>query len=73
MNEYLPIRVYSVFSKGEGAVEPAAFADLLQRRGLPFLPVCDPLSLIGWDRFKSEADKRQMRSVLGCEIRLPEK
>ena len=73
MNEYLPIRVYSVFSKGEGAVDPAAFADLLQQRGLPFLPVCDPLSLIGWDRFKTEADKRQMRPVLGCEIRLPEK
>jgi len=73
MNDYLPIRVYSVFSKGEGAVEPAAFADLLQQRGLPFLPVCDPLSLIGWDRFKREAEKRKMRPVLGCEIRLPEK
>ncbi len=71
--DYLPLRVYSVFSKGEGAVEPAAFADLLQQRGLPFLPVCDPLSLIGWDRFKREADKRQMRPMLGCEIRLPEK
>lgn len=71
--DYLPVRVYSVFSKGEGAVEPAAFADLLQQRGLPFLPVCDPLSLIGWDRFKTEAGKRKMRPVLGCEIRLPEK
>ena len=71
--DYLPVRVYSVFSKGEGAVDPAAFADLLQQRGLPFLPVCDPLSLIGWDRFKTEAGKRNMRPVLGCEIRLPEK
>jgi len=39
---YVPLRVYSVFSQGHGAVDPAALAEIMQKAGLPFLPLCDP-------------------------------
>jgi DNA polymerase III alpha subunit len=72
MSGYIPLRVYSVFSQGEGAVDPASLGDLMQKAKVPYLPVCDPMSLIGWERFKDEADRRGLKPVLGTEIVLPE-
>ncbi|MBN2345506.1 MAG: hypothetical protein JXO51_03885 [Candidatus Aminicenantes bacterium] len=45
----------------------------MQKAKVPYLPVCDPMSLIGWERFKREADARGLAPLLGAEIRLPEK
>lgn len=70
---YVPLRTYSVFSQGEGVVDPAALAEIMRKAGVPCLPVCDPMSLIGWERFKREADARGLKPLLGTEIRLPEK
>jgi len=70
---YVPLRVYSVFSQGAGAVDAAGLADVLQKAGLPYLPLCDPMALTGWERFKKEADKRGLKPLLGTEIILPEK
>jgi len=70
---YVPLRTYSVFSQGQGAVDPAALAELMQKAGVPYLPVCDPMSLIGWEKFKKEAGARGLKPLLGTEIRLPEK
>ena len=70
---YIPLRVYSVFSQGQGAVDAASLAELMQQAGLPFLPICDPMALTGWERFQKEAGARQMKPVLGTEIILPEK
>jgi DNA polymerase III alpha subunit len=70
---YIPLRVYSVFSQGAGAVDAAGLADVLQKAGLPYLPLCDPMALTGWEKFRNEAGKRQMKPVLGTEIILPEK
>ncbi|HEX7502894.1 MAG TPA: hypothetical protein VF451_05705, partial [Acidobacteriota bacterium] len=69
---YVPLRVYSVFSQGEGVVDPAALAEIMQKAKVPHLPVCDPMSLIGWERFKKEGDSRGLKPLLGTEIRLPE-
>ncbi len=70
---YVPLRVYSVFSQGEGVVDPASLGDLMQKAKVPYLPVCDPMSLIGWEKFHKEADARGLKPLLGTEIRLPEK
>jgi hypothetical protein len=70
---YIPLRVYSVFSQGAGAVDAASLAEIMQQAGMPYLPLCDPMALTGWERFKQEAGKRQMKPVLGTEIILPEK
>jgi DNA polymerase III alpha subunit len=70
---YVPLRTYSVFSQGEGAVDPASLGDIMRKAGVPHLPVCDPMSLIGWEKFKKEADARGLKPLLGTEIRLPER
>jgi DNA polymerase III alpha subunit len=70
---YVPLRVYSVFSQGAGAVDAAALADIMQKAGLLYLPLCDPMALTGWERFKKEADQRGLKPLLGTEIVLPEK
>lgn len=70
---YVPLRTYSVFSQGAGAVDAAALAAIMEKAGLPYLPLCDPMSLIGWERFKKEAVRRGLKPLLGTEIKLPEK
>lgn len=70
---YVPLRVYSAFSQGEGVVDPSSLGDLMQKAKVPYLPVCDPMSLIGWEKFKMEADARGLKPLLGTEVRLPEK
>jgi DNA polymerase III alpha subunit len=54
-------------------VDPASLGEIMQKAGVPCLPVCDPMSLVGWERFKKEADARGLKPLLGTEIRLPEK
>ena len=70
---YIPLRTYSVFSQGEGVVDPASLCDLMQKAKVPYLPVCDPMSLIGWEKFHKEASARGLKPLLGTEIKLPEK
>ena len=70
---YIPLRTYSVFSQGQGVVDAASLAEIMQNAGLPFLPLCDPMSLVGWEKFQGEAAKRKMKPLLGTEIVLPEK
>ncbi len=70
---YIPLRVYSVFSQGQGAVDAASLGDIMERAGLPYLPLCDPMSLVGWERFRKEAVRRGLKPLLGTEIKLPEK
>ncbi|MCJ7481971.1 MAG: hypothetical protein MUO31_03300, partial [Thermodesulfovibrionales bacterium] len=67
---YVPLRTYSVFSQGAGAVDAASLADIMEKAGLPYLPLCDPMSLIGWERFKKEAVRRGLKPLLGTEIKL---
>ena len=73
MLSYVPLRTYSVFSQGEGVVDPAALGDAMRKAKVPYLPVCDPMSLIGWEKCRKEAAARGLRPLLGTEIRLPEK
>ena len=47
---YVPLRTHSVYSQGEGVVDPAALGDIMQKAKVPYLPICDPMSLIGWEK-----------------------
>jgi len=66
--KYVPLRVYSVFSQGKGAVDAGKFADFLKNREIQSLAVTDPLSVLGWESFRKEALARQMKPLLGMEI-----
>jgi DNA polymerase III alpha subunit len=70
---YVPLRVYSVFSQGEGVVDPSSLGEIMQKAKFPYLPICDPMTLIGWEKTKKAADSRGLKPLLGTEIVLPEK
>jgi DNA polymerase III alpha subunit len=67
---YVPLRVYSVFSQGKGAVGAAALAQFLEKKKIPSLAIADPFSLIGWEYFYGEAERRGLKPLLGMEARL---
>lgn len=68
--KYVPLRNYSVFSQGRGAVDARILGDFLQQRGVPALAISDPFSMIGWERFRKEALSRELKPLLGMEIRI---
>lgn len=68
--KYIPLRVYSNYSQGKGAVDARELADILSSANISSLPVCDPFTLIGWENFRKEAVTRKMKPLLGMEIRL---
>ena len=68
--KYIPLRIYSVFSTGRGAVDAGVLGDFLKQRNVPALAVSDPFSMIGWESFRKEAISREMKPLLGMEIRV---
>jgi DNA polymerase III alpha subunit len=70
MMKYVPLRVYSVFSRGKGAVDASILGDYLNPRKIPYLAISDPFSLVGWESFRNEAAAREMKPLLGMEIRV---
>lgn len=70
MMKYVPLRVYSVFSRGKGAVDASVFGDYLKPRGISYLAVTDPFSLVGWESFHREAAARDMKPLPGMEVRV---
>jgi DNA polymerase III alpha subunit len=70
MMKYVPLKVYSVFSRGKGAVDAAIFADYLKARTISYLAVTDPFGIVGWESFRKEALAREMKPLLGMEIKV---
>lgn len=68
--KYVPLRVYSVFSRGKGAVDARVLGEFLSQRGVPALAVTDPFMMAGWECFREEAVKYNLKPLLGIEIRL---
>lgn len=68
--KYVPLRIYSVFSRGRGAVDARIFGDYLKQRNVHAMAVTDPFSMIGWESFRKEAADRDLKPLLGMEIRI---
>jgi len=67
--KYIPLRVYSVFSRGKGAVSPGGLAELMSRGGR-VMAVTDPFSFLAWEKFYREAVEKGVRFMPGMEISL---
>ncbi len=65
--KYIPLRVYSVFSRGKGAVLPSGLASLM-KRGAGVMAVTDPFSFLAWEKFYREARDNGLRFLPGMEI-----
>ena len=70
MKKYVPLRIYSVFSGGKGAVDAGILGDFLKQRNVPAMAVTDPFRMTGWECFRKEAAARDMKPLLGMEIRI---
>jgi len=70
MKKYVPLRIYSVFSRGKGAVDAGVLGDFLKQRNVSAVAVTDPFSMIGWENFRKEAVNRGLKPLLGMEIRI---
>ncbi|MCP4221269.1 MAG: hypothetical protein GY765_41970 [bacterium] len=68
--KYVPLRVYSVFSRGKGAVDARVLGDFLKQRGGTSLAVTDAFSMVGWESFRKSAMERGLKFLPGMEIRL---
>ncbi len=68
---YIPLRVYSVFSRGKGAVAPSGLSSLMKRGG-GVMTVTDPFSTLAWEKFYRTAEGNNLRFMPGMEIILRE-
>ncbi len=67
---YIPLRIHSVFSRGNGAVSPSELADKLLAKEIDILAISDPFSVVGWEKFRKAAQSRNMKFLPGIEIKL---
>ena len=68
--KYVPLRIYSVFSQGKGAVDARVLGDFLKQRDVTAMAVTDPFCMAGWESFRKEAVERGMKPLPGMEIRI---
>lgn len=73
MITYIPLRVYSVYSCGEGTVPAARMANALKKTGVKRLAVTDPLSVLAWESCCVEAARHNLKPLPGVEIRFAER
>lgn len=66
---YIPLRVYSVFSRGHGAVRPEDLVRLMKKSNGP-IAVTDPFSTMAWESFHRAAGKNGVKFLPGTEISL---
>ncbi len=67
---YIPLRVHSIFSRGNGAVSPSVLADRLAERNINHLAVSDLFTVIGWEAFRKTATQKSMVFMPGLEIKI---
>ena len=68
--KYVPLRNYSIYSRGCGVIDPKELGDFLDKHNINFMAVSDPFSMKSWESFRCESDKRGLKALLGIEIRI---
>ncbi|MCR4408993.1 MAG: DNA polymerase III subunit alpha, partial [Candidatus Saccharicenans sp.] len=72
---FVPLRVHSVFSRGEGSIILEELVQWAERNRLPAVALTDIGAFYGWGKWKALSEGRGFRPVFGCELELdfPEK
>ena len=68
--KWIPLRVHSVFSRGQGGLLLDELAAWGRECRLPALPLTDVANLYGWAQWKEAAQRAGLRPVFGCELSL---
>lgn len=67
---WIPLRVHSVFSKGQGGVRGEELAVWARRQRLQAVPLTDVANVYGWSKWKQIASREGVIPVFGCELSL---
>lgn len=67
---FIPLRVHSVYSKGNGGITLQEMALWVRKRKFPYAALTDIENLYGWGRWKRAALESGFTPLFGCEIGL---
>ncbi|MDI6846193.1 MAG: PHP domain-containing protein, partial [Candidatus Saccharicenans sp.] len=67
---FLPLRVHSVFSRGQGSLTLEELAAFAARHRLPAAALTDPGVFYGWGKWKALAEAHGFKPIFGCELEL---
>ncbi len=65
---FIPLRIHSVYSRGQGSATLGEAAGWVSRKGLPAAALTDIENLYGWAKWKRAAEAAGFRPLFGCEL-----
>lgn len=66
----VPLRVHSVFSRGQGSIILEELVQFADRNRLPAVALTDTGAFYGWGQWKAFTEDRGFKPVFGCELEL---
>ncbi len=67
---FAPLRLHSVYSRGEGSVTLEEASAWVSQKRLPAAALTDIENLYGWAKWKRAAEARGFRPLFGCELEI---
>jgi DNA polymerase III alpha subunit len=65
---FIPLRLHSVYSRGQGSATLGEASAWVSRKGLPAAALTDIENLYGWAKWKRASEPRGFRPLFGCEL-----
>ena len=66
----VPLRVHSVYSRGEGSSTVEELVQFAERNRLPAVALTDIAAFYGWGKWKALTEGRSFKPIFGCELEL---
>ncbi|MGQ9800894.1 MAG: DNA polymerase III subunit alpha [Candidatus Saccharicenans sp.] len=67
---FVPLRVHSVYSRGEGSLTLEELVQFAEKNRLPAMALTDIAAFYGWGKWKALTEGRGFKPVFGCELEL---
>jgi len=67
---FVPLRVHSVFSRGEGSITLEELVYFVEKHQLPAAALTDVAGFYGWGKWKALSQDRGFKPIYGCELEL---
>ncbi|MCX8160172.1 MAG: DNA polymerase III subunit alpha [Candidatus Saccharicenans sp.] len=67
---FTPLRVHSVFSRGEGSITVEELVQFAERNRLPAVALTDAGAFYGWGKWRALSEGCGFKPIFGCELEL---
>ncbi|HOJ25592.1 MAG TPA: PHP domain-containing protein, partial [Candidatus Saccharicenans sp.] len=67
---FIPLRVHSAFSRGEGSLTLEELVQFAERNRLPAVALTDVAAFYGWGKWQALSEGHGFKPVFGCELEL---